>query len=335
MNDYANLLGDGSSVPVIVPSSNAVAVPEGGTAQVGVTLSRAPAVAVNVTVAKAAGGDVNLTASTASLSFTATNWNVPQSVVFAASEDADQLNGSALFSLSSAGLTTVNLTATEIDNDVMTPVTLVVTGAPLTVPEGGSRAFQVKLSAAPTGNVVVSVARSAGDTDLSVSAGASLTFTPSDWNTARSVTVAAAEDADTANGSATFTVSAANAASVSVSATEQDNDGLGAACTVNFDTSNDWGSGQVPRVVLQNTGTSAITGWTLSWTASNDLALSNSWGATAAQSGRNLSATPTGWNATIPASGTVEFGMQFSYSGAKPVPTNLRWEGRDCTVVVK
>ena len=53
-----------------------------------------------------------------------------------------------------------------------------------------------------------------------------------------------------------------------------------------------------------------------------------------ATSGRGFVATPLG-NATVPANGSVEFGMQLGYSGAKPVPVGLTWAGRSCTIVVK
>ena len=49
--------------------------------------------------------------------------------------------------------------------------------ATVNVPEGATATFQVRLSAQPTGAVTVAVGRTAGDTDLGVSGGASLSFT--------------------------------------------------------------------------------------------------------------------------------------------------------------
>jgi hypothetical protein len=63
----------------------------------------------------------------------------------------------------------------------------------------------VTLSAAPAGNVVVSVSRTSGNTGLSVKSGGTLTFTPANWGTAQNVTVAADSSS---TGSATFTASA-------------------------------------------------------------------------------------------------------------------------------
>jgi Glycosyl hydrolase family 48/Cellulose binding domain/Bacterial Ig domain len=92
------------------------------------------------------------------------------------------------------------------------------------VPEGGTATVGLRLSQQPSGNVTVSTARTSGDTDLSVSAGASLVFTPANWNVAQNVTLAGAEDTDSANGVAAFTASATGHTSATITATEADND---------------------------------------------------------------------------------------------------------------
>jgi hypothetical protein len=104
-----------------------------------------------------------------------------------------------------------------------TPV-LVVSPLSLAVPETGDASFGVRLSRAPTANVTVSTARASGDTDLTVSSGATRTFTPANWNTAQNVTIAAADDADDTSGTAVFRVSATGYSPVDVAVTEADND---------------------------------------------------------------------------------------------------------------
>lgn len=334
MNDYANLVEQADS-PAVLADVTSVAVPEGGAASVAISLSKAPAANLTVAIVKATGGDADLSTETTTLTFTPANYNVAQNVTVRAAADADQLSGSATFGFSATGyLKPTSVTATEIDKDVVVPVVLSVSGAPVTVPEGGTRTFQVQLASAPSGPVTVTVARASGDADLTVAGGATLSFTTANWNAPQTVTLAAANDADNVNGTASFRVSAAGATDVLVAATEADKDALPGSCAADFDTSSDWGSGQVPRVVLRNTGGTAINGWSLSWTESNDVSLVNSWNATLAASGRSFVATPLG-NATVPANGSVEFGMQLGYSGAKPLPTGLTWGGRSCTIVVK
>ena len=85
---------------------------------------------------------------------------------------------------------------------------IIVQPTAFNVLEGGSSIFSVRLNSPPPADVTVTVSRLSGDPDLTVSSGASLVFTPANFNVAQLVTIAAAEDADTANDSAVFRVSA-------------------------------------------------------------------------------------------------------------------------------
>src|SRR5256886_13479834 len=76
---------------------------------------------------------------------------------------------------------------------------IVAAPAAVNVPEGRTATVAVKLSRQPAANVTVTTARTSGDTDLSVSAGASLGFTTANWDVAQNVTLAAAEDAGSVN----------------------------------------------------------------------------------------------------------------------------------------
>ncbi|WP_428098668.1 putative Ig domain-containing protein [Candidatus Rariloculus sp.] len=70
----------------------------------------------------------------------------------------------------------------------------------LTVPEGGNDTYTVVLTSEPTGDVTVTPSVN-GSPGVTVSV--ALTFTPSNWDEAQTVTVAAAQDADAANDKAT------------------------------------------------------------------------------------------------------------------------------------
>jgi hypothetical protein len=101
---------------------------------------------------------------------------------------------------------------------------LVVSPTSLSVPEAGNASFTVKLSKAPAANVTVTAARASGDTDLTVATPNTRTFTPSNWNTAQSISVNAADDADTTSGSAVIRVSATGYDPVDVAVSEADDD---------------------------------------------------------------------------------------------------------------
>ena len=77
----------------------------------------------------------------------------------------------------------------------------------ISVPEGGSVELGLVLSGNPGANVTVNIARFSGDTDLSVSGGAVLSFDAGNWSVTQNVSFAAAEDVDAEHGGATFRVS--------------------------------------------------------------------------------------------------------------------------------
>jgi hypothetical protein len=92
----------------------------------------------------------------------------------------------------------------------------------VSVDEGKTATYGLTLSAAPTANVTVATARTSGSTVLSVTGGASLTFTPANWNVAQNVTVTSAADTDANNDTAVFTSTATGYTSAAVTATQRD-----------------------------------------------------------------------------------------------------------------
>ncbi len=105
------------------------------------------------------------------------------------------------------GGTTVHA-LTITDNDGLRPGTrgLVISKNPLSVSEGGTGSYTVRLATAPTGTVTVAIASTNADVTASP---APLTFHASGasllWSTAQTVTVSAAQDSDTNDDSATLT----------------------------------------------------------------------------------------------------------------------------------
>ena len=95
------------------------------------------------------------------------------------------------------------------------------------VPEGGTATFTVRLSDPPTPTLNVLVSHSGGDTDIGVDPRtALLSFDTNNWYIGQTVTLAAAEDADTVTASASITCSALGWTTKFVTATERENDGI-------------------------------------------------------------------------------------------------------------
>jgi|GEM_PF-5756057 len=206
----------------IVTDSNSIDVPEGGNAVFKVRLSAQPAADTSVTVSKVSGdNDITVIGEPVVLIFTPADWDTYQDVFVNAAEDADITDGSAYVLCSGSGMNDHDVTITEADNDSLAIVTDV---DDVYVDEGGTSTFQVKLSAQPASDVTVNVAKSSGDGDLVVIAGSALTFTPADWDTYKTVTLAAAEDGDTLSGSATISLMSQAATGKDVGANEVDDD---------------------------------------------------------------------------------------------------------------
>ena len=229
-------LVDDDRIGVTVSPARLV-VDEGSSGQWEVTLNTRPAANVVVSIERKAGGDPDLSASPAALTFLASSWNVAQTVTVTADEDSDGVDGSAVYTVSSAstdsdydtsnGTGNFDVEAVEADRDT---IGIVVSRTSLVVSEGGSASWTVRLGAEPAADVRVDVTRSStGDVDL-VASPASFVFTPANWDLARRVTVAAQADADYADGSAAFVHAATSAdpdydgLSVEVNATEKDDD---------------------------------------------------------------------------------------------------------------
>jgi len=187
---------------VVQPTS--LGVMEGGSALFNVSLASAPAANVTVTIIKTSG-DADLAISGSStLTFTPSNWNVYQSVVLAAAEDADRTFGTAVFQVSAPGMTSYSVNVREVEND---EPRLLLSKNLATINEGATTTLSVSLAEAPPANVTVTAARTSGDSSVAVTGGATLTFTPANFATPQTVTLAALADADSISGKAEVSVS--------------------------------------------------------------------------------------------------------------------------------
>ena len=140
-----------------------LAVAEGGTGTYTVALASAPAGAVTVAVAPVAGSSADVSVAPPSLTFTASDWDGAQTVVVSAADDADAVADAATMRHRASGADYGSVSA-----DLAVAVTegdrtgLVLSGASLSVEEGGSGTYTVALASAPTGAVTVSVAKATG-----------------------------------------------------------------------------------------------------------------------------------------------------------------------------
>ncbi len=199
--DVEVTVDDDDTVGLVVRPSS-LTVGEGASETYTVKLATEPTAAVTVGVAGHAGTDVGVDKE--SLTFTVANWNEAQTVTVTAAEDDDAADEEVTLAHTASGgdygSVTADVVVTVEDDDT---VGLVIDPTAMTVAEGGSRTYAVKLATEPSGTVAVGIAGHAG-TDLTLDQ-ESLTFTASSWRTAQTVAVTAGEDSDAANDTATLT----------------------------------------------------------------------------------------------------------------------------------
>ena len=196
-------------------SAHALDLDEGGERTYTVVLTSQPTadVTVDVTVDadRAQVGDRStpvregaaVTVQPPALSFTAADWQTPQTVTVRGAADADAaddrvriLNHARGGDYDRVPADVVRVTVRDDDTAAL------IVPAALTVAEGRAATYRVALATRPSGPVTVTIDGAAG-TDLTVSS-ARLTFAVATWDRAQEVRVSAAADADATDDTATL-----------------------------------------------------------------------------------------------------------------------------------
>ncbi|MFO1326856.1 MAG: Calx-beta domain-containing protein [Rubrivivax sp.] len=168
----------------------------GQTATFTVRLAAQPT--ATVTVAVASDDVTEGTAGSATLSFTAANWNQTQTVTVTGADDS-VIDGAVGYGVdldaSSADGHYDGLSSTvAVTNDDDDSASFVLGAVSRHTTEGGQNAtFTVRLASQPTSDVSVGV--SSDDSGEGSAGPATLTFTPANWNQTQTVTVTGADDA--------------------------------------------------------------------------------------------------------------------------------------------
>ena len=187
--------------PTLTLSLSDASISEGGgIATVMASLDHGSSVATTVTVSvapdtPATSSDYSLstnkvltiaaesTASTGTVTITGVDNDID------AADMTVQVKGAAVSSLDVTAPSDVELTLEDDDTRGVT-----VSATSLDMAEGDDATYTVVLTSEPTADVTVTLSRSSGDTDVTVSG--PLTFTPINWNVAQTVTVSSARDSD-------------------------------------------------------------------------------------------------------------------------------------------
>lgn len=231
----------------ITESGGSTNLTEGGsTDNYTVVLDSQPTADVTITVTPDSQTNIGGGAGAAiNLIFTNANWNSARTVTVTAVDDAlpegphiSTITHTAVSADSYYnGIGIASVTAHITDNDTA-GITVTPTSGLVTTEAGGTATFTVALDSQPTANVTIGL--SSNDTTEGTVSPSSITFTSSNWNTPRMVTLTGANDF-VHDGNAAYTIVTAPAVSAdsnyngidpaNVAASNTDNDSAGVTIT--------------------------------------------------------------------------------------------------------
>jgi len=105
----------------------------------------------------------------------------------------------------------------------------------------------------------------------------------------------------------------------------------GAACHVTYSVTTQWNNGFGTALTIENTGTTSVNGWNLTWTWAGNQKITESWDSTYSQTSANAKLTNESYNAAIAPGATITgIGFNASYSGTNTAPTAFSLNGTPC-----
>jgi hypothetical protein len=227
---------------IVTPTSGLVTTEDGGTAPFNIRLNSSPSASANVIINLTSNDSTEGTVSPSSVTFTTSNWNVPQPVTVTGVDDLVMDGNIAYTIITAAAISTdpnysgrdaADVSVTNTDNDVA-GITVHPTSGLFTLESGSTASFTIKLNTQPTHNVFIPlVSLDTGEGTISLS---SVTFTIANWNIPQIVTVTGVDDL-VVDGDITYTIDITAASSDdpnysgedanNVSVTNNDNDSPG------------------------------------------------------------------------------------------------------------
>ncbi|MEW2165197.1 glycoside hydrolase family 18 chitinase [Streptomyces sp. NPDC007084] len=97
--------------------------------------------------------------------------------------------------------------------------------------------------------------------------------------------------------------------------------------TATYTKTQDWGTGFGGQWTVKNTGTSAISSWTIEWDFPTGTSVTSAWDADVTNSGNHWTAKNKSYNGTLAAGASISFGFNGAGSGS---PTNCKLNGGSC-----
>ncbi len=105
------------------------------------------------------------------------------------------------------------------------------------------------------------------------------------------------------------------------------------ACSIGYTITNQWPGGFGAALTINNTGTTAISNWTLTWSFANGQTVTQLWSGNVTQSGANVTVTNMSYDGSIPAGGSLtSVGFNGTWNNTtNAVPASFALNGVACS----
>jgi endo-1,4-beta-xylanase len=105
----------------------------------------------------------------------------------------------------------------------------------------------------------------------------------------------------------------------------------GGTCHVTYTRNSEWPGGFTAQVIIANTGTTAINGWSLTFTWPGDQKITSNFNGGFSQSGANATLTNASYNGTIAPGASITDGVQGSWTSNDSSPASFSVNGTACS----
>jgi hypothetical protein len=106
--------------------------------------------------------------------------------------------------------------------------------------------------------------------------------------------------------------------------------GGGGSCTVTYTTNSQWPGGFTAQVVIGNSGSSAISSWSLAFTFPGDQKITSNFNGGFSQTGETATLTNASYNGAIAPGGSITDGFQGTWTNSDAAPTAFTLNGATC-----
>jgi cellulose 1,4-beta-cellobiosidase len=302
-------------------------------ATTALTVTRGSSIADTITVAGAGGfaGSVTLAVSGLPAGVTAsfgTNPTTGSSVLTLAAGSTAAVATSTLTITGTSGALTASSAVSLTINTAQTPSFALVASAPtLSVTQGSAATETVTVMDAGGFSGSVTLAASG----IPSGVGAVFSTNPTTGSSVLTLTASSTATAGTSNVIVTGT-SGTLTATTSIALTVKPPVAAGFACHIDYTVTSQWPGGFGASININNTGTTAISSWTLTWSFPNGQTISQLWNGIEVQSGANVSVTNESYNGSIGSGGSYS-GMGFNgtwNNTTNAAPTSFAVNGVAC-----